>query len=233
MAATLSVASGERLRALQKAIAYDFDDGDLLVKALTHRSASQQNNERLEFLGDSILNHVIADALFQKFPEAKEGQLSRLRTVLVRGDYLAKIADSLALSDCLVLGAGERKSGGRNRASILADAVEAILGAIFVERGYEASRNVILHLFAKGLDEIELTEEKDPKTRLQEWLQGRGLGLPDYELAETTGVAHNQQFTVICRVPDLKIHCSGRGSSRRKAEQAAAKTALEGLQNAR
>ena len=215
---------------LQRNLGYQFRDSQLLRLALTHRSAGGRNNERLEFLGDSILNHVIAEALFGRFPKAREGELSRMRAALVKGDTLAEVARELELGDSLQLGSGERKSGGHRRGSILADALEAVIGAILLDAGVEQCRERVLDWFSTRLDDLSASlVEKDPKTRLQEYLQGRGRPLPDYQLVDVNGEAHAQQFRVSCRLerPDLVVE--GSGSSRRRAEQAAALEALEGL----
>ncbi len=217
---------------LQRALGYDFADTSLLELALTHRSAGNRNNERLEFLGDSILNHIIAEAIYQKFPTAREGEMSRMRSSLVKGDTLAQVARELELGEHLVLGAGERKSGGRRRASILADALEALIGAILLDSGVDSCRGRVLCWFASRLDKLDLNvdgADKDPKTRLQEYLQGRGRALPEYELLGVLGDDHNQQFHVACRLSKPALVVEGAGSSRRKAEQAAARTALERL----
>ena len=212
---------------LQQTIGYTFNDALLMLKALTHRSMGSNNNERLEFLGDSIVNHLIAEALYLQFPEADEGQLSRFRATLVRGDYLAEIAQQLNIADSLILGAGERKSGGRQRRSILADTLEALIGAIFLDGGYAAARQTVLVWFEATLKTLTLIEDKDPKTRLQEWLQGKSEPLPEYKLIDTLGADHDQVFQVSCVVPSLNINVLGEGSSRRRAEQAAAATIME------
>jgi len=218
-------------RALESRIGHRFEDHQLLRQALTHRSAGRDNNERLEFLGDSLVNHVVAAQLFEHFPDASEGQLTRLRSKLVRGTFLASIGRTLGLAECLVLGAGERKSGGRHRDGILADAVEAIAGAVLLDAGYVTAASVVLGWFDDGLNTIELDEEKDSKTRLQEWLQARNAALPSYELREVVGPDHAQQFEVACHAEGLGVACVGRGSSRRNAEQQAATLALAALQD--
>jgi ribonuclease-3 len=215
---------------LQRTLGYQFRDSQLLRLALTHRSAGGRNNERLEFLGDSILNHVIAEALFGRFPKAREGELSRMRAALVKGDTLAEVARELELGDSLQLGSGERKSGGHRRGSILADALEAVIGAILLDAGVEQCRERVLDWFSTRLDDLsDSLVEKDPKTRLQEYLQGRGRPLPDYQLVDVNGAAHAQQFRVSCRLEQPGLVVEGSGSSRRRAEQAAALEALEGL----
>lgn len=212
------------------ALGYRFAEPGLLELALTHRSAAGPNNERLEFLGDSVLNFIIADALYGRHPHASEGTLSRMRASLVRGDTLAEIARELELGEYLRLGSGELKSGGFRRTSILADALEAIIGAVFQDGGIEAARALVLRFFAARLDSSEPgVALKDPKTRLQEHLQARGLPLPGYEVVAVVGQSHNQTFTVHCRVSGLETPSVGEGSSRRKAEQSAAQHALERL----
>lgn len=213
---------------LQKTLEYRFADPGLLELALTHRSAGGSNNERLEFLGDSILNHLIAETLFQRFPQSQEGELSRMRAALVKGDTLAEVAQELQLGSCLTLGSGEKKSGGHRRASILADALEAVLGALFLDGGYTECRNCVGRLFDGRLDKLlPGAVGKDAKTRLQEFLQHRGEPLPVYALIETAGAEHNRQFTVTCQLRQRAVEARGEGSSRRKAEQDAAARVLE------
>ncbi len=215
---------------LKQALGYEFTDSGLLELALTHRSAGNRNNERLEFLGDSIVNHVVAEYLFQRFPEAREGEMSRMRAALVRGDTLAELARDLKLGDHLVLGAGERKSGGRRRGSILADALEAVAGAVLLDSDVDTCRRCVLAWYGERLAAISLENDaKDPKTRLQEFLQARRNPLPEYELLGVLGDDHNQQFHVACRLARPSLLVEGAGSSRRKAEQAAARNALERL----
>jgi ribonuclease-3 len=219
------------LEQLGVALAYAFKSPGLMQQALTHRSYSADNNERFEFLGDSVLNFVIAETLFERFPRLSEGALSRLRANLVRQETLAKVAIGISLGSCIRLGDGELKSGGAQRASILADALEALIGAIHRDGGYAAARDTTLRLFSEVLAGINPDQSsKDPKTTLQEFLQGRKLDLPVYELLTTRGEAHAQEFEVECRIPVLKISCSGRGASRRAAEQAAASVALEKIE---
>jgi ribonuclease-3 len=214
-------------------LGYRFADTALLDLALTHRSASARNNERLEFLGDAVLGLVIARALFQLRPEAGEGLLSRLRSRLVRGATLAEIARELGLGPLVRLGAGEARTGGFQRASILSNALEALIGAIFLDGGMEAAERVVLAMFGKRLEalpaEAELT---DPKTRLQEWLQARGHALPVYTVLNVAGAAHAQTFEVSCVVDALGITVAGRGATRRLAEQEAAARALEQVTHA-
>jgi ribonuclease-3 len=216
--------------ALQQALGHDFSDPGLLAMALTHRSAGSRNNERLEFLGDSIINHIVADALYQRFPRAREGEMSRMRASLVKGDTLAEIARELQLGDHLLLGPGERKSGGYRRSSILADTLEALAGAILLDAGFERCRDCVLGWFKPRLDQLSTgAADKDAKTRLQEYLQGRGSPLPEYELVAVAGDDHDQQFSVACRLSRPQLVAEGSGKSRRKAEQAAAQDALQRL----
>lgn len=220
----------DSIERLQRTLGYDFGDQRLLELALTHRSAGGQNNERLEFLGDSILNHIVAEALYHQFPRAREGDLSRMRSSLVNGDTLAQVARELRLGEHLSLGSGERKSGGYRRDSILADAFEAVIGAVLLDSGVERCRERVLAWFEPRLGRLELAAaEKDAKTRLQEYLQGRRFPLPEYELLGVLGEDHDQQFHVACRLQKPNMVVEGAGSSRRRAEQAAARTALERL----
>jgi ribonuclease III len=215
---------------LCRALDYTFNDERLLQQALTHRSAARENNERLEFLGDSILSFVISTELYCRFEQIDEGALSRLRASLVKGDTLAVLARELELGDYLQLGPGELKSGGFRRGSILADALEAIFGAIFLDSDVVTVKRVILALYHERLQNVDpATALKDPKTRLQEFLQSRSLPLPEYEVTDVQGKAHEQRFTVTCTVPTLSESVIAQGSSRRKAEQAAAQQALQRL----
>ena len=207
---------------------YTFKDNHLLDEALTHRSVGSQNNERLEFLGDGILNFVIADALFKQRPDLREGDLSRLRASLVNGETLAEIARDLNLGDCIKLGTGELKSGGFRRASILADAVESILGAVYCDSGFDACQALILRLFENKLKHLpDLDSLKDPKTRLQELLQSRRLSIPVYDVLSVKGKAHAQIFMVQCSIEEINCITKAEGGSRRKAEQLAAETAYQ------
>ena len=216
---------------LSRSLDYRFQDAVLLQEAVTHRSVGSHNNERLEFLGDAVLGYVIAEALYAQFPDASEGQLSRLRASLVKRETLASIARDLKLGDYLSLGSGELKSGGFRRDSILADALEAVFGAIVMDSGFDTCHDTILRLFAERLGGLSAADEqKDPKTRLQEHLQSRKLELPVYSVQEVTGKAHNQQFVIECRVEDLLCYSQGRGSNRRRAEQAAAEAMLTQLE---
>jgi ribonuclease-3 len=202
-------------------------DLQLFVAALTHRSAAGTNNERLEFLGDAILNLVIAESLYLRFPEASEGDLSRLRARLVSREPLAEIAAGLNLGEALQLGSGELKTGGFRRQSILADAFEAVCGAIFLDAGLDAARKLIRTLFAPRIAALPAPDAlKDPKTRLQEYLQSRGLELPRYRVDRVEGEPHAHTFTVSCEVDALGLREHGRGSSRRRGEQEAAARAL-------
>lgn len=212
-------------------LGYRFDDEGLLEAALTHRSVTQNNNERLEFLGDAVLGMVIAEELFKRFPRANEGELSRLRASLVKGVTLAELARSLELGEVIRLGQGELKSGGFRRNSILADAFEAILGAIYLDGGFENCRKIILKHFSSRLDAVSPeTAQKDPKTRLQEHLQATQQPLPNYDVVDIAGEAHAQTFTVECLVDGIPA-VRAKASSRRKAEQAAAEMILETLVN--
>jgi ribonuclease-3 len=212
---------------LEAALGHGFGRPGLLRQALTHRSFGSPNNERLEFLGDSILNCAVAAYLYQNFADLKEGELSRLRASLVRQETLAEIAQRLSLGDLLQLGEGELKSGGARRPSILADALEAIFGAIYVDAGFDAARTVIERLYGSAIAGIDPNaSRKDPKTALQEVLQGRHLPLPRYGLLATHGEAHAQQFEIECVIAELGIRSTGTGGSRRIAEQQAAQRAL-------
>ncbi|SFC02744.1 RNAse III [Marinospirillum celere] len=221
----------KKLDPLIKALGHTFSQVDLLELALTHRSHGNQNNERLEFLGDSIVNFLIAEDLFQRFPEAREGQLSRLRARQVKGATLAEVAREFNLGDYLRLGSGELKSGGFRRDSILADALEAVIGAIYLDAGMQVARERVLSWFAGRLADVSLKDtQKDPKTRLQEFLQSRQYALPRYEVVQVEGEAHSQLFTVECVIDQLDYHPMGIGSSRRHAEQQAAEKALQALE---
>jgi len=205
-----------------------FDQEKLLARALTHRSATGANNERLEFLGDALLGFVIADALWERFPNADEGRLSRLRSSLVKRESLATLARRLNLGDYLRLGEGELRSGGHARESILADALEAIFAAVYVDQGFEPARKAILALYAARLDGIAVSgTAKDPKTRLQELLQANKRPLPSYELLQVSGSDHAQKFRVRCLLADGDDATEGEGTSRRRAEQQAAERMLD------
>jgi len=212
---------------LVRALNYQFNDSELLKTALTHRSAASRHNERLEFLGDSILNFAIALALFDRFPRATEGELSRLRAALVKEETLAEVARFLKLGDFLFLGSGELKSGGFRRNSILADALEAIIGAVLIDSDFESCRQLILHLYKTRIERVCLSQDlKDPKSRLQEFLQSRGQPLPVYHVVLVDGEAHDQVFKVTCEVEGVEQMFRGEGRSRRRAEQSAAEHAL-------
>lgn len=218
--------------ALQAALGHRFADDGLLTQALTHRSFGTPHNERLEFIGDGVLNCVIARALYDRFPELDEGALSRLRAGLVKQDALHAHALALALGELLRLGEGELRSGGHRRPSILADALEAVFGAISLDGGFDAASAVINRLYAESIAAIDLrTAGKDPKTALQEWLQARRHPLPQYEMAQVRGEAHAQEFEVSCRIPALMLETKGRGASRRAAEQQAARAALDRIES--
>ena len=216
------------LSPLENRLGHKFHDAALLRMALTHRSHSSGHNERLEFLGDSILNCVVASLLYERYGDLDEGNLSRLRSNLVKQQTLFEIAQKLDVSHFLRLGEGELKSGGFRRPSILADAIEALLGAIFLDGGFDAVRTTIRGMYIPILDSVDPeTLGKDAKTLLQEYLQGRKIALPLYNVVATHGAAHDQQFEVECLIPKLEIQVFGAGSSRRAAEQAAAKRALD------
>ncbi|VAW93541.1 Ribonuclease III [hydrothermal vent metagenome] len=215
---------------LSKLINYKFSTPQLLDLALTHRSYSKDNNERMEFLGDSILNNIISIEIYRRFPKTSEGDLSRLRASLVKGETLAKIAVEYSIGDYIKLGTGELKSGGFRRSSILADALEAIIGAVFLDSDYKVASKFVLSIYSSHLDNCVPSDDlKDPKTRLQEYLQANGQSIPDYDVISITGKSHQQQFAVECFIHDLDKKFAGDGSSRRKAEQQAATTALKYL----
>lgn len=217
----------ERLGPLGRALGYSFRDPALLERALTHRSVGAENYERLEYLGDALINFVVADAVFRACPEASEGDLSRLRASLVCEDALASLAERLPLADALVLGPGELKSGGFRRQSILADCFEALLGAVYLDGGFVPAQDCCHHLFADALANLPDPETlKDAKTRLQEQLQSGGRPLPVYELVSAQGPPHRQSFRVECRLPDDETRTEGAGSSRKLAEQQAAEMML-------
>lgn len=216
-----------RLDTLQAALDYRYQDQALLQQALTHRSHGMPHNERLEFLGDSVLNFVVSTLLFTEHAEMNEGDLSRVRANLVKESALAEIALGLSLSDHLRLGEGELKSGGFRRPSILADALEAIFGALYLDGGYVQVSRVIERLYRPVLSHLDVrTFGKDPKTLLQEMTQGRGLALPHYEVLATRGAAHDQTFDIVCTVDQLDIRVEASGASRRAAEQTAAREAI-------
>ncbi|WP_371195789.1 ribonuclease III [Glaciecola sp. SC05] len=213
---------------LYQALDYQFDDKVLFEQALTHRSAYKDHNERLEFLGDAVLGLCIAEMLYEKFPLQPEGKLTRMRSNLVKGDTLASIARELDLGSLIRLGSGEMKSGGHRRDSILADAVEALLGAIYLEAGLEATKQSIAKLFNSRIEKLDPNLQiKDNKTQLQEYLQSRQLPLPEYEVINISGKDHAQTFEVCCKVESMSLSQSATGKSRRIAEQKAAKSILE------
>lgn len=215
---------------LSRAFGHRFSDRALLEIALTHRSAGPLHNERLEFLGDALLGLIVAEELYRRFPKANEGQLTRLRASLVKKDSLADLARQLDLGSLLRLGEGERKTGGWHRDSTLANALEALIGAIYLDAGLETCRERVVALFGEHLaDALPDTLQKDPKTELQEWLQSRRQALPTYEVVSIEGESHHQVFTVRCFCPGAATPVVGQGSSRRRAEQEAARKLLEGL----
>ena len=217
---------------LYKRLGYIFAKEANIVEALTHRSANKQHNERLEFLGDAILGMVVAKALYQRFPKQPEGKLTRMRSSLVKGDTLAEVAREFELGDLLLLGPGELKSGGFTRDSILADAVEAIIGAIYLEAGRDKCESLILQWFDSRIQALDPEAvSKDDKTRLQEYLQSKKLPLPEYNVTAIKGKSHDQTFYVECHVSGIKKTIQGKGNSRRRAEQRAAKQAFENLIN--
>lgn len=216
---------------LERALAYTFVEPSLLKLALTHRSYGRDNNERLEFLGDALLNSAIAQVLYEKFPDEKEGVLSRLRAHLVKGETLALIARDYHFGDYVILGTGELKSGGHRRDSILADVVEAIIGAIYLDGGLFAAQDFVYRAFATRLKNLNISRDlKDPKTRLQEYLQSKKLPLPVYTIVQTEGESHNQRFTVSCQTQLLNENPEASASSRRQAEQQAAEKVLQRIQ---
>lgn len=216
------------LERISRRLKYQFKKPAYLKQALTHRSVGSENYERFEFLGDSILSFVIANELFHRFPLQSEGQLSRLRSFLVRGDMLGEIAKELDLGDFLFLGQGELKSGGFRRPSILADALEAVFAAVFFDGGVDAAKEVILHVYRSRLEDPNLNDcLKDSKTQLQEFVQAKKITLPEYTLTKVEGDEHDQVFYISCEVRSLKKITYGEGSNRRKAEQLAAKAMLE------
>ena len=227
--ATLSLKP--KLANLERSIAYQFRDRELLVQALTHRSYGATNNERLEFIGDGLVNAVVAQLLYSAHPDLDEGSLSQLRSKLVSRDGLSVIAKRFDLGPLLQLGAGERKSGGRHRDSILADAVEAIAGAILMDTDFGRASEIVSAWFHDDVAGLDTSSTRDAKTLLQEWLQGKGYSLPTYSVVSVSGEDHNQQFEVSCHTEVGDLVSYGRASSRKKAEQAAAADLLERLIN--
>ncbi|MEP6701872.1 MAG: ribonuclease III [Betaproteobacteria bacterium] len=219
---------------LEQRLGYAFKDPALLSRALTHRSFAATHNERLEFIGDGVLNCAIAAALYERFPLLAEGDLSRLRANLVNRDSLLQRAQEIGLSGLIRLGEGEQKSGGATRPSILADGAEAVFGAIFLDGGFDAARAVIARCYADAITLVDpASTGKDAKTQLQEWLQAKGMPLPEYTITAIDGEAHRQSFTVSCRVRSLRHETTGHGSNRRIAEQEAAGAALAEINGVR
>ncbi len=215
----------------RKVLGYDFVDEALLQQALTHKSLAASNNERLEFLGDAVLGLVVAAALYGQESDTDEGTLSRLRASLVRRETLAELAADSGLGDVISLGSGESRSGGHQRRSILADALEAVFGAVYCDQGYAAAERVVLKLYADRLADLPALEDlKDPKTTLQELLQGRSIDIPVYRVLHEEGPPHARHFLIECQVEKLDVRVTGTGSSRRRAEQAAADAALMAIQ---
>ncbi len=216
---------------LQERLQYKFSDQTLLTLALSHRSCGSKNNERLEFLGDAVLGVTVSNFLFQRFPEAREGDLSRNRSQIVRAESLAKVARSLDLGPELLLGQGEMKSGGHRRDSILGDTIEALIGAIYLDGGMAAAERSVVNWFGELLNAVTLdTPVKDPKTGLQEWLQARGKPLPEYEVVKIQGEDHSRLFTISCKIADVESISEATASSRRKAEQLVAEQLLKQLE---
>jgi ribonuclease-3 len=216
----------------RKHLQYEFKQAGLLARALTHRSKSDNNNERLEFLGDAVLGLVIADELHKVLPESDEGSLSRQHSSLVRNETLADISAAVGLGDIMLLGSGDSRSGGHQRASTLADGLEAIVGAVYLDGGLDAATDVILRLYGSRLEDLPESDElKDPKTLLQEALQSGGREVPVYDVGHEEGPPHARSFVCVCTISELDISTTGKGSSHRKAEQAAAAEALNILNN--
>ena len=216
-----------RLRWAEQHLQYHFRNPELLEQALTHRSASAQNNERLEFLGDSFLNFVVAMQLYERHPSGPEGDLSRLRSALVKGATLAELGRDVGLAPQIILGPGERSSGGAHRDSTLANAVEAVIGAVLLDGGFEAADACVTRLLADRLEQLPDADSlKDAKTKLQECLQGRGLNLPVYTVESVSGEPHRQSFVVVCEIAEMAARAEGNGQSRRQAEQNAAERML-------
>lgn len=215
---------------LEKTLRYRFQNAELFRQALTHRSATNRNNERLEFLGDAVLDFVVSEAVYRARPEASEGDLSKLRASLVKDDTLAEIALEFDLGEHLILGSGERKTGGHRRESILADALEAIFAAVFLDSGFDAAKTVIDGVYETRYRDLpDVGDLRDPKTRLQEWLQARKMSLPEYELVEISGQDHKQRFAVTCTIVETSVVTNGASTTRRKAEQKAARKMIDRL----
>ncbi|MDG2459712.1 MAG: ribonuclease III [Luminiphilus sp.] len=222
----MSTISKAALATLQRRLGYEFSDQALMIRALTHRSAVGEHNERLEFLGDAFIGFIVAQIFFDRFPDVDEGTLSRLRASVVSGRALAQVARQLDLSDFLLLGESERKSGGRHRDSILADALEALAGAVMMDATHTEAQTVVARWLAESLDAASPNAAADAKTRLQEWLQARGEPLPEYQVIEVLGQDHKQSFRVECVLPCRKLATEAVGTARRRAEQAAAELML-------
>lgn len=213
---------------LEKTLQYRFQNASLLQQALTHRSATNRNYERLEFLGDAVLDFVVSEAVYLARPEASEGDLSKLRASLVKDESLAELALELGLGEHLILGSGERKTGGHRRGSILADALEAIFGAVFLDAGFDVARALINRVYDERYRELpDVGDLRDPKTRLQEWLQARKMELPKYELIDVSGQDHKQRFSITCTVVEESMVTDGESTTRRKAEQEAARKMID------
>ncbi len=221
------------LERLQKELGYQFTNCGLLKQALTHRSLSQQNNERLEYLGDSIVGFFVADRLYRNHPGQSEGNLTKMRARLVRKATLAGIARKLDLQSCLLMGGGELKSGGYNRDSVLADAFESVIGAVYIDSGFDSATRVLDNIYSESLDNISPAGLKDSKTQLQELLQKNNMSLPQYRVTAETGKAHDLEFTVSCYIFELDKSFKGIGKSRKQAEQIAAAEAILGMDNDR
>lgn len=220
----------KNLAKLQQNLSYQFANLDIARQALTHRSASKSHNERLEFLGDSLLGFIIAEALYDLHPQASEGELSRMRASIVNKTSLAAIARELELGECLQLGSGELKSGGRERDSILADAVEALIAAVYLDGGMQACKSFVQRINVNNLStDDNSTKKKDCKTRLQELLQAQGRQLPQYKVMEVSGAAHEQVFHILCKLDSFPEETRGTGTSKREAEQRAAEKMLEAI----
>ena len=214
----------------RQSLGHRFESTELLQRALTHRSAARDHNERLEFLGDSVLNFVVAARLYDRYGDAPEGDLSRFRTALVKGETLGDIAQKLGVAEHLIVGPGERRSRGGASPNMLADALEALLGAVYLDAGLDDAQRCVLRLLDRRLEALpEASSLKDPKSRLQEWLQSRGLDLPRYSVQSETNLPHGPCFVAVCRVAERELEVSGQGPSRRGAEQEAAKGMLEAL----
>ena len=212
---------------LKRSLDYKFNNIQLLEQALTHRSAHGTNNERLEYLGDAVLDFIISEAVYLQRPDASEGVLSRLRSSLVKDTSLAELASNLGIGEHLILGSGEKKSGGHRRASILADSLEAIFGAVYLDSGFDEAKRIIHNAFAGRLEQIPVSaEQRDPKTRLQELVQSRKIALPDYQVEKVEGKAHQQTFSVRCTIEELEASTTGQGTTRRDAEQESAQHML-------